>query len=278
MKVNVDDYRNVLFCGDVHGQLDFLLSALNEMGYDEEQDLLITTGDTIDRGENSLGTLLYFLDAKKNRKGIPSKLSTRGNHEDFGIDICFYGNKDWEQDWFKYGGAWTKSYDSDYLKEIFGRVKNEFPLYLDVYYKEKHIVVSHAAIPGYNYDRIQSIQDKELVKNWLIHKQETLPVNEEEEIYEDLEIVGADLSIHGHTIVSEPYLYKNRLYIDTGCIRDSGISEGNKNSLTILKLSNTEGISIQSFKTNEFLKGIEWVDSKVNESAIEERLTKILIS
>lgn len=275
MQINVSDYRNVFLCGDIHGELLFLLLALKELGYDSDYDLILTTGDTIDRGSDSLKSVLYFLDHKLTKNDKPSAKSTRGNHEDFGIDICYAGNKDWESEWYRFGGDWTKKYNEEFLKDLFSRVNEEFPLYFDIFFKDKHIVASHAAIPGYNYDLIKNYPDKELVKRWLLHKEERFPVDEEDEIA-SLPVSGVDLSIHGHTIVPQPYLYKNRLYIDTGCFKDAGIEEGVKNSLTILKLNESEGVSIQSFKRNSFLKDIEWVSNDAHEKTIENELNRIL--
>ena len=275
MKIKTSDYRKVFACGDIHGQLEFLLLALKELGYDEEQDLIITMGDMIDRGDDSLGTLLYFLDSKPNKKGLPKAISTRGNHEDFAIDIFVEGNNSYKADWFKHGGLWSESHDDKLLTDIFTRVKEELPLHLSILYKDKHIVASHAAIPGYRYSNIDEHPDKRLMKDWLIHKPEDLPVDEEDD-FSNFEVTGADLTIHGHNMVPEPYLFKNRLYIDTGCFKDSGIDEGVSHSLTLLTISDIDGISISSFKKNSFLEGIEWVDNEVNEKEMEKNLTALL--
>lgn len=275
MKIKVSNYRNVFFCGDIHGQLELLILALKELDYDSDQDVIITMGDTIDRGDDSLGSVLFFLDAKKTKNGLPSAISTLGNHEDFGIDVHVNKNLDWIQDWHHYGGDWSLNHDDLFLEKLFTRIKNEFPLFLDIEFNNKHIVASHAAIPGYDYNKITTLKNDFLIKNWLIHKPESFPIDEDDEIA-SLPVSGADLSIHGHTIVSHPFLHKNRLYLDTGCIKDAGIDEGNKNYLSILTLNEDKGISISGFKRNSFLEGVEWIDNNEKENDIEDKLKKIL--
>ena len=126
---------------------------------------------------------------------------------------------------------------------------------------------------GYDYDKISSIKNEELVKNWLLKKTESLPVekfleenedylNDDEFFIESLPVCGADLSIHGHSHTHNPYLYKNRLYLDTGCLT---------NYLTIMTLSE-EGLDMSGFKMNESELEIISVDNKVKDD-----LRKILL-
>jgi len=264
MKLKVSDYRNMFFCGDIHGSLDLLLLSLEKLGYDSKKDIIVTMGDVIDRGADSLRAALFFLDHKKTTNGKPSALSSKGNHEDFGIDAHVNKNRDWIDSWHEHGGDWSKSHSNEFLENLFSRIDNDFPLYFDIEFKGKHIVASHAAVPGYNYDLIHSLKDKDLIKNWLLQKPESFPVDEEDEIA-TLPVIGADLSIHGHTIVDNPYLYKNRLYLETGC---------SKNYLTILTLNEDTGISVSKFKEAD--NDIVHIKNTEKEQVLIKSLGKIL--
>ena len=249
MKVNVMDYRNVYFCGDIHGNFKTFIASLELLGYDSDKDLIITMGDVIDRGKESFKTAMYFLEPKKTLSGLPSAVSTLGNHEDFGIDVHVHKNKDWIDSWHYHGGDWTLDYDDNELETLFTRLNDEFPLFLDIEYKGKHIVASHSAIPGYDYSKIESVKDKELVRKWLLHKTESFPIDEEDDS-SNFPLSFADLSIHGHTTTLNPILYKNRLYLDTGCGRVNE-DKNTEAPLTFLKLSESEGVSLMSFEKNK---------------------------
>lgn len=275
MKLKASDYRNMFFCGDIHGQLSLLLLSLEKLGYDSDQDVIVTMGDTIDRGEDSLGTALFFLDHKKTKNGKPSAISSRGNHEDFGIDAHVLKNRDWIDSWHSHGGEWSKSHSDEFLENLFTRIDNEFPLYFDIDFKGKHIVASHASVPGYNYALIHNLKNKFLLKTCLVHKPESFPVDEEDEIAV-LPVIGADLSIHGHTIVESPYLYKNRLYLETGEVSELG-QKTSQNQLTILTLNEETGINISSFKSDSSQKEINVIEVKELDCKLKNELEAILL-
>lgn len=74
------DLRNVIkdqryvVVGDIHGCLDELLDLMDNLKLDLSKEFLICTGDLVDRGPNSLGTVNFF--AK-----TPNVFSVEGNHD-----------------------------------------------------------------------------------------------------------------------------------------------------------------------------------------------------
>lgn len=276
MLLKVSDYRKTFVCGDIHGNLNLLKKGLEKLGYDSRKDVVLTMGDVIDRGEESLETALFFIEPEKTDNGLPSALSSKGNHEDFGIDAHVHKNKDWIDSWHYHGGAWTKSHNEDFLTDLFKKIDETFPMYFDIDFYGKHIIASHAAVVGYDYEKITSVKDEFLVKNWLLKKAESLPVedflaeheddlDEDEFLLESLPVSGVDLAIHGHSHVDNPYLYKNRLYLDTGSLN---------NYLTIMTLSD-KGIEMSGVKMDSVGKSVEIVDI---DSKIKDNLNKILLS
>ena len=147
MLLKVKNYRKVFVCGDIHGNLALLKKGLEKLGYDSNKDVIVTMGDVIDRGKESIETALFFLEPKKTENGLPSAVSSRGNHEDFGIDAHVKNNKDWIDSWHYHGGSWTKEHSEEVLTDLFTRIEKKFPLYIDIKFKGKNIIASHAAVP-----------------------------------------------------------------------------------------------------------------------------------
>lgn len=52
-RINGEEWRRVLVCGDLHGCYTNLMSSLDKAGFDPVQDLLVSVGDLIDRGQEA---------------------------------------------------------------------------------------------------------------------------------------------------------------------------------------------------------------------------------
>lgn len=75
------------FCvSDVHGFYDEMKAALDEAGFDpnNENHWLVGCGDYFDRGSQPLQVMKYLM-------SLPRKVLVRGNHEDLFIDCCERG-------------------------------------------------------------------------------------------------------------------------------------------------------------------------------------------
>ena len=53
-KINAHHYRHIWTVGDIHGDYQLLQSRLHQLSFCPETDLLISVGDNIDRGPESL--------------------------------------------------------------------------------------------------------------------------------------------------------------------------------------------------------------------------------
>lgn len=56
-KIDAHNYRHIWAVGDIHGDYQLLQSRLHQLSFCPETDLLISTGDNIDRGAESLNVL-----------------------------------------------------------------------------------------------------------------------------------------------------------------------------------------------------------------------------
>jgi len=73
------EYERILAVGDIHGMYEKLVSLMELMQFDPDDDLLIFLGDYIDRGPQSLECMDYVMDLyKRNPERVIPLL---GNHE-----------------------------------------------------------------------------------------------------------------------------------------------------------------------------------------------------
>ena len=56
-RINGSAWRHILLMGDLHGCFNLLMSRLKELDFNPYEDLLLSVGDLIDRGPNSLKCL-----------------------------------------------------------------------------------------------------------------------------------------------------------------------------------------------------------------------------
>ena len=127
------DYAAIYVVGDLHGCYRLLMQELEKIRFNFEQDLLICTGDLVDRGSENL-ECISLLDQ-------PWFLSVRGNHE----EMCIKGRDDvWIQDMHaRNGGEWIyllSTEKQDELSEIF----SQLPLVIEIQLEDKKIGILHA--------------------------------------------------------------------------------------------------------------------------------------
>jgi len=69
-------YQRILAISDIHGQKKHFLKVLEQSEYDPSQDLLIIAGDSLDRGEDNMGSFELCQNLHKN-----GAVFLKGNHE-----------------------------------------------------------------------------------------------------------------------------------------------------------------------------------------------------
>lgn len=91
-KINGNNFKSVWVVGDLHGCYSLLKSKLKEVGFNFNEDLLISVGDLVDRGNESI-ECLQLLTEKWFR-------SVKGNHEEMLLQ-CLVDN--YAIDWMHNG-------------------------------------------------------------------------------------------------------------------------------------------------------------------------------
>ncbi len=94
-KINAHHYRHIWVVGDIHGEYQLLQSRLHQLSFYPETDLLISTGDNIDRGPKSLNVLRLL--------NQPWFTSVKGNHEAMALEAFETGDGNM---WLASGGDW----------------------------------------------------------------------------------------------------------------------------------------------------------------------------
>lgn len=194
--------QRVFVCGDIHGELELLQKALKEVGFKEGTDILVCTGDLIDRGPDSYGVLLLFL---ANTSG--SYFSVRGNHEQFLVD----------QDKLNHmynGGSWAYGHSDEALEFLGEQIRKKLPLTITIETDYSRYGVVHAEVEyGFkSWDDLVAHPNEHMC----LWSRDFFHYSEHKSYQEMAELSDVECVFHGHTIVDEPTVIGNRWYIDTG--------------------------------------------------------------
>ncbi|CAM0103880.1 NinI-like serine-threonine phosphatase [Vibrio phage 5P1c] len=206
-QMQIGDTDRVFFVGDIHGEITKLNNKLEEIGFDKELDTLISVGDLIDRGEDSLSCLSLIQE--------PWFKCVRGNHEDLMMNALVNKSENHLACWIQNGAQWyfnLNQEDKMYANNLAKIIKSEIPYVIELHHKGKKVVVCHADYPEDEYTgniETESLFDivwnRSRIENY--HRTGVLS-----------EIKGADLFVFGHTPLRKPLIKGNCAYLDTGAV------------------------------------------------------------
>lgn len=197
-------------CGDLHGMLGSLTSALHDLGFDKNKDRLFCVGDLIDRGLYSHECLMLCKE--------PWFFSVKGNHEEMLLDAgagCDASLRCWLQN----GGGWeTCEEDFDVLKSL--------PLKITIRHSSgKTFGIVHAEFPLADWldDDVTFHHTQDMIWGRLVVKKR-----------HHARVKNVDMIFCGHTPLEATKQVGNHFFIDTGaCWPDEG-------KLTIINLDNIQ--------------------------------------
>lgn len=162
-ELEFDQSKRHLIIGDIHGQMKPLNALLEAFDYNESRDVLITTGDMIDRGPNSIQVLDFF--------DHVNRYSIMGNHELMAIE-----SEDNPNLWVMNGGLDTiadMEANKLTISELIDKISG-LPIMMEV---GDEFRVIHADVPGAWDDRfiraVAESDDFEL-KQQLLWSRETI--------------------------------------------------------------------------------------------------------
>lgn len=181
--------NKIYVIGDIHGCYDEFIELTEQIGIGED-DLIISVGDIVDRGNKSL-ELYHFFKSRKNAVVL------MGNHERKHLNGIL-------------------SYSQEIVKMQFGNTYNEFIDWLKTlpyYYETDEAIIVHAF---FEHDKSLSEQKEEVLAGTTSGSR-YLETKYKEGTYWSEYYAGTKPIIYGHHVVGEtPKIIKNTYGIDTG--------------------------------------------------------------
>lgn len=207
--IDGQQFSAIYVVGDLHGCLSLLMQELKKINFDFQNDLLICTGDLVDRGNENL-ECIGLLDE-------PWFSTVRGNHEEMCIRAPVYHKiKDIHA---RNGGQWFYQLSLTRQSEISTRFQ-QLPLVIEVQLKNKKIGVVHADIDIHDWNAFK----QDIAKgDYKISGVSSAYANalwgrgriRQHYVHYDV-VENIDEIYLGHTIVKEHTKIDNCHYIDVG--------------------------------------------------------------
>lgn len=193
-RVEATCWRHVWVVGDIHGCFSLLMAKLRLCHFDPWQDLLVSVGDVIDRGPDSLRCLKLL-----RKRWI---IAVRGNHEQMGLDALATGEQFL---WFMNGGSWFAQAEQPAAKAALETCR-QLPRILELRCQNGIHVIAHADYPDDNYQWQKEVDLQRVLwdRTRLMNKGNG--------------IRGADHFWFGHTPLRQRLDHENLHYIDTGAV------------------------------------------------------------
>lgn len=201
--------------GDVHGHFTRLQEALDEVQFDPQADRLISVGDLVDRGPESMQALDWL--------ERPWFHAVRGNHEEMAID---YAAGAAERSWYAdNGGTWNIANTRDVQMEVRESLL-ALPVAIELVTSTGLVGVVHANVPGYSWTEFAKALDDPHTKLLDLQHLVALAQWDRSRIANGdcLAVQGAHLVVVGHTVVNRPCLLGNVMHIDTGGWLGNGLT------------------------------------------------------
>lgn len=209
--------NKILCVGDIHGCLSTLKALIAKAGPVSQ---IISVGDLIDRGPDSLGVIKYCIE-----NNIQVCL---GNHELLALEaLKAYLGPDYpfkrmdllDSDWIANGGRRVfdeaSKEDLQFMVDYF----QTLPIYIktDYIHNDLPVVISHTCLNNYTYDILNASQEdlKSHAKSFVWSRTQAVSV-------------ASFFSIYGHTPTDYlgfkgaiPRISETGVNLDTGCVYDS---------------------------------------------------------
>ncbi|MFP8818248.1 metallophosphoesterase [Acinetobacter johnsonii] len=207
--IDGSSFASIYIVGDLHGSYQLLMNHLNSINFNFDEDLLICTGDLVDRGKENLECISLL---KK-----PWFKTVRGNHEELFIKGLY--DLKLRQLHERNGGEWFYQLQSHQQLEII-KIFEVLPLVIELQLQEKRVGIAHADIDIHNWNAFKQDVEKgdysipgitSAYQNVLWGRGRIKNLSKDYEVVE-----GIDAIYLGHTIVKEMTQIDNCFYIDVG--------------------------------------------------------------
>lgn len=200
------------FVGDIHGCYEQLMAALEKIKFNPDVDRLISVGDLVDRGPDSVKCLNLLKELWFH--------AVSGNHEDMMIKSFRF---EWPtHNYIQNGGRWFFHLPYEQQEELVLLADTKMPLVIEVETDIGTIGVIHANAPD-DWQKYHQLNDDEdffddaLVEDTIWGRRR---------IYgnQSGRVKGIDYVVVGHTPVEDVTVLENIVYIDTGAVYDGSLT------------------------------------------------------
>ena len=200
------------FVGDIHGCYEQLMEALEKIKFNPDVDRLISVGDLVNRGPDSVKCLNLLKETWFH--------AVFGNHEDMMI-------KSFRHEWSTYnyvqnGGKWFFHLPYEEQEQLVLLADAKMALVIEVETDIGIIGVIHANAPDdwQKYHRLNN--DKDFFDDNLVED----TIWGRRRIYgnQSGRVKGIDYVVVGHTPVEDVTVLENIVYIDTGAVYDGSLT------------------------------------------------------
>lgn len=202
-RIEGGEWRHVWVVSDIHGCYQRLMEELKRRHFNPYEDLLISVGDLIDRGPDSVKSLQLI-----NEKWFRA---VRGNHEQMAIDSL--DNNDFAL-WTMNGGMWFSrlGHEEQQQARVLLNACRALPHIIEITCENGLNVIAHADYPAEEYHCEKPVSARRVL--WDRDRLMGFMVGKGQGIH------GADHFWFGHTPVDRRYDFSNLHYIDTGAVFD----------------------------------------------------------
>lgn len=202
-RIDGSQWRHVWVVSDIHGCYQWLMDELKRRHFNPYEDLLISVGDLIDRGPDSVSCL-----ALMHEKWFRA---VRGNHEQMALDSL--QDNDFTL-WTMNGGIWFAWLESGQQKRALTLLEEcrTLPLIIEITCANGLNVIAHADYPSEEYAWNKPVSEQRVL--WDRNRLMGFMVGKGQGIR------GADHFWFGHTPLDKRYDFNNLHYIDTGVVFD----------------------------------------------------------
>ncbi|EGE4657848.1 protein-serine/threonine phosphatase [Salmonella bongori serovar 48:i:- str. 94-0708] len=196
-RIEGKDWRHIWVVGDIHGCFSMLMGRLRACRFDPKQDLLVSVGDIIDRGPDSLRCLALLRESWI--------AAVRGNHEQMALDARASSQSAL---WLMNGGDWVTRLTAEQRvqAESLFVLCQQLPWIMEICCRENTHVIAHADYPAQTYQWQKKVDLHQVL--W----------NRERLMNKSGGITGADHFWFGHTPLPRRMDVANVHYIDTGAV------------------------------------------------------------
>jgi len=202
-RIDGSQWRHVWVVSDIHGCYQWLMDELKRRHFNPYEDLLISVGDIIDRGPDSVSCL-----ALMHEKWFRA---VRGNHEQMALDSL--QDNDFAL-WTMNGGIWFARLESGQQKRALALLEEcrMLPIIIEITCANGLNVIAHADYPSEEYAWNKPVSEQRVL--WDRNRLMGFMAGKGQGIR------GADHFWFGHTPLDKRYDFNNLHYIDTGAVFD----------------------------------------------------------